>query len=589
MLECENDLKQLYKSGFRLINLTDGLDEYFRIRSKLRCTYERFLIEESDFSLANNFETKLWEECYEKPINWIQSHLETVSSKSLAVNTINLRRLKNVLISLLDEGSTFFQLLLRSDKIITKFRYKILIYSSILLRKRENLLLKSRRAFNLLQEAITFEPFRGFGYFILAQWTLEDGDELLAIYWALISFNVSEDKQEKALEFIKSISSKLAISPSFSKVDDDCDNDLIVPHLLQMVSHALLGQLTGNSHLKHLDQLSHSQLKNLDKTNLKSLKYLISILWITLGMFNNPNQQKQENLQVSSAQTCILAKLFQVHIAFIENEAITGVLFAFCSNEMYSRLFTGNNYKIISKINNFAYETLNNLLKKLLVIDTTVIYEKVYFGYFVLETFSDFEPKNLIEYFIEKGLYHQKTDNEEIQLISVYEKSKKTERSMKLLTHQFLTTKLQNIESKIEPKHLPWTIPDYQTLLRQFQRIAKLILSRQIRILITLSLLQELDLDKSQREIREIIRFLHERIDSNDPCIKLENGKTELFDNEMLFINSSYRHKLKLNHWRAVENFIKTEKSNVKIICSDSQSEEYLTRTINKDQIFYEI
>lgn len=577
MLECENEFKQLYNSGFKLVNLKGGLDQYFRIRSKLRCTYERLLIEETEFSLANRFDAKLWDECYEKPINWIQSHLEIASGSKSSM--IHMRRLRSILVTLLDEGSTFFHLLLRSDKIIACFHYRISIYSAILLRKREKFS-NSFRAFNLLQDAITSEPFKGFGYLILAQWALEDGDELLAMYWALISFNVLE-KEEKALEFLKTLSRNLVVSPSFTLFKED---DVIVGQLFQMATHALLSQLTGSSHLKHLDQLSHSQLKNLDRVNFKTLKYLIIILWIILGMFED------QKGQVTQVQSCILAKLFQVHSTFISNSSITSILFAFASNEKYSKLFTGNNYKTIMKINIFAYESLNLLLKKLLKIDTR-LNEQVYLDYLVLESFSKGHEKfgSLIEYFLENGLYFKKSDNDEIQIISTYEKIKKTERSMKLLTHRFLSTQIESIQATIEPTHLPWTIPDYPTLLKQFPKMRKSVLSREIRVFITLAVLQELDLDKSLREIREIIRFLHERIDSNDPCIKLESGKTETPDNQNdYFVN--YRQKLKMTHLRSVKLFVNNETSNVKIICYDSSYKDYLIRgNISKDLIYDEI
>lgn len=587
-MECENEFKQLYNSGFKLINLNQkGLDQYFRIRSKLRCTYERLLIEEAEFSSINEFEVKLWEECYDKPVKWIENELETtVKSKTkMTINRIHLRRLRSVLVSLLDEGSAFFQSLLRSDKIVTKFRYKISIYASILLRKRENSssALKSFRAFNLLQDAITFEPFKGFGFLVLAKWTLEDGDELLSMYWALISLNVLE-REEKAVEFLKTFSRNLATSPSFTSFKGD--DEVIISQLLQMATHALLSQLSGTSHLKHLDQLSHFQLRNLDKfSKFKSLKYLITSLWMILGTFN-------EQEQVSQVQTCILAKLFQVHDAFITESSITRVLLAFASNEKYSRLFTGNNYKTMMKINVFSYETLNNLLKKLLEIDTQ-LNEQVYYDFIYLNSSFSTDSHGsscLIDYFIEKGLYYRKGDK--IEFISTYEKIKKTERSMKLLTHRFLSTQLESIEAKIEPTHLPWTIPDYPTLLKQFSRIRKLILSREIRVLITLSLLQELDLDKSHhREIRDIIRFLHERIDSNDPCIKLENGKPEFHAIDMNPY-SDYRQKLKMSHLRSVKLFVNNENSNVKIICSDSNFKDYLisgSGNISKDLIFNEI
>ena len=197
----------------------------------------------------------------------------------------------------------------------------------------------------------------------------------------------------------------------------------------------------------------------------------------------------------------------------------------------------------------------------------------------------------LIEYFIEKGLYHRKGKGDEIQLISAYEKIKKTERSMKLLTHRFLSTQLETIEATIEPIHLPFTIPDYQTLLNQFSKIRKLILSREIRVLITLAILQELDLDKSSSSSsREIIRFLHERIDSNDPCIKLETGKTPEIDQNLNNSYSLYRQKLKMAHLRSVKLFVNNENSNVKIICSDSAFKNFLIRgNIDKNLIFNEI
>ena len=155
---------------------------------------------------------------------------------------------------------------------------------------------------------------------------------------------------------------------------------------------------------------------------------------------------------------------------------------------------------------------------------------------------------------------------------------------MKLLTHQFLSTQLESIESKIEPKHLPWTIPDYLTLYQQFEQLRTLILSREIRVLITLPVLQELDLDKSRREIREIIRFLHERIDSNDPFVKLHEKIDEDDGSNDHFYN--YRQQLKMTHLMIVKVIVSTETSNVKIVCSDYASRDFLiSENLDKDSI----
>lgn len=508
MLECESELKTLYNSGYKLINLNSGLDTFFTVRSKLRCTLERLIVEEPAFSFANSFQLKLWEEVYEKPVKWIQDHLEKSSGKTSS--SLHLRRLRSILVAFLDEGSTLFQLLLRVPN-VTLFSYHFSIYAAILLRKRERLSvsLNAERSFTLLQDAIVCEPENGYGYFILAQWVKFDGDNLLAIYWALISINTGIPYN--SLEFLKELSREIAVSPSFSNSKSDLSREL-----LQMASHALLSQLTGRSHLKHLDQLSHSQI-SLENADIKSLKYSCISLWLILGI----NKQSI----VTQVQSCLLAKLFQLHNVFWSVPSIRSVFLAFASNPLYSALFTSNNYKSLEKLNNLAYERLNVLLKSILISNDLDLNNQVYIDYSMLQSFANLQSLgSIIDYFIEQQLYVRVDD--EVLLACSYEKTQKTERSMKLLTHRFLSTQLETLEATLDPLHVPWTIPDFPCLLRHFSKIRRSVLARDMRIVVTATVLAELDFDKMRNgQAREIIRFLHERLDINDPCIKImENG-----------------------------------------------------------------
>jgi hypothetical protein len=246
------------------VNLNAGLDDFLAVRSKLRCTLERLIVEEQAFAFANSFQLKLWEEIYEKPVGWIQDHLEKSLEKT-SCNTLHLKKLQSIQILFLDEGSTLFQLLLRIPS--SPFKYSFSIYAASLLRKRERLSKSTHsRSFALLQDAIICEPENGHGYYILGQWTQPEGDHLLAMYWGLVAVNTSNPYN--SLEFLKELSHSVAISPSFQQTNQDLSSEL-----LQMAAHALLSQLTGRSHLKHLDQLSHSQIKTKTTcTDIKSLK-----------------------------------------------------------------------------------------------------------------------------------------------------------------------------------------------------------------------------------------------------------------------------------------------------------------------------
>ena len=624
VLECENELKILYNSGFKLTNLSTGLDVFFRIRTKLRSTYERLLVEEFDFSLVNRFDTKLWIECYEKPLNWIEEYSGTS-------DLMHLRKLRSLLLHLLDEGSTLFQLLLRCPT--GKFPYNLSIYSAILLRKRENLTHSIHsRSFNLLQEAITSEPFKGFGYFTMAKWSLQDGDNLLALYWGLVALSVSEcEITENVLEFLKTLSRNIAISPSFGITQNSENFDILNGQLVQMAAHSILSKFTRNSHLKHLDQLSHSQIpkqkeKKIGNLSL-SLKYSITILWILVGL-----EQKNDNNN-NLLQSCLLAKLFQIHLEFIEEASIFNIFIAFATNQNYSKFFTHKNYETLSKINNFAFESLNQLLKRIAMrrCDCRVDSD-LYLDYFIFETFRGMQAGtgdiDLIGYFVDVGLYIRgglrddygddelegnrdnrdnrdnlstctllsegtiqmstpllsSTLNDNLIIKADYDKMKKNERSMKLLTHRFLSTKLEHIQSTIEPAHLKWTIPDYHSLISNFPKIQCSILNRQVKILITLSVLEELDLDKNKvGECREIIRFLNERISQNDQCIRLLSNPISQGSSSPY--SPSYRNKLALNHIKSVSDFYHKESKDIIIMCHDPS--RYYSALPNESGVFF--
>lgn len=584
----------MYNSGFKLVNLPrNNLDEYLRIRTKLRCNYERLIVEESGFAFLNGFDQKLWEECYEKPVGWIESHFEQQRQRNQAAHqqpqsTLHLRALRSLLVSFLDEGSTLFQLLLRclADE---KFSFNLSVYTAILLRKRENLNYSGlgigsscSRAFNLLQNAIIIEPFKGFGYFVMAQWTLKDNDPLLSIYWALTALNVKEPFPS-ALDFLKNVSREIVVSPSFLNVSSR--SDLLNSQLLQMASHALLSLITGSSHLKHLDQLSHSQVSSAGAAfcDVKMLKYSCIIIWLIIGMF-----EKKSKDQISPFQSCLLAKLFQVHAEFILEPEIRKVFLAFSSNSKYSKLFSGNNYEILKKINNFAFESLNNLLMKLLKMERKLLRldKEIYLDFIIYSTdntdtmadtmdVSLLEPSpssDIISLFLRIGLLSVSGD--EVNLKSHHEKIERAERSVKLLTHQFLSTQLKSLESSIEPSHLPWTIPDYPSLLRHFARIKKLITNRQCKIVITLPVLQELDFDKNYKiECREIIRFLNELVEKSDPSLKIleARGGTEGSGGGNEF--RSLRAKFEMEHVKSVKYFYENESKDVRIVISENEND----------------
>ena len=510
-----------------------------------------------------------------------------------------MRSLRSLLISFLDEGSTLFQLLLRSLP-DDKFTFNITIYTAILLRKREGLSpissINNSRAFNLLQDAIKFDPFKGFGYFVMAQWTLKDNDPLLSIYWAVTACNVNEPFPE-SFGFLKNLARKIVVSPSFLNVSNQ--SDLLNCQLLQMASHALLSLMTGSSHLKHLDQLSHSKVS---KCDVKMLKYSCIIIWLIAGMFF-----KESNEQVSLLKSCLLAKLFQVHSEFLNEPEIRKVFLAFSSNPKYYKLFSGKNYEILKKINNYTFESLNNLLMRLLKMENNELRldKEIYLDFIIysngIENDTDdydetiverdtSSSSDLINLFLKIGLFYPSSSSEDDEIILKYshEKIQKTERSMKLLTHQFLTTQLKTLESSIEPTHLPWTIPNYFCLLRYFSRIKKLVANRECKILVTFPVLQTLDLDKTKRsECREIIRYLNELVESSNPYVKVLEAR---IDESIEF--GGFRRKLEIEHVKSVKYFYENISKNVKVVIgseNERDSDIFEYNFIPKTNLFKEL
>ena len=207
--------------------------------------------------------------------------------------------------------------------------------------------------------------------------------------------------------------------------------------------------------------------------------------------------------------------------------------------------------------------------------------KEIYLDYLSLETFSQVEtfPEDfsLIDYFLKMGLYYR-DDTGLIILTSLHEKAKKNERSMKLLTHRLLTSKLESLEATVEPHHLPWTIPDYPALLSNFSKIKRAILEREARIIITLSILQELDADKMIKPItRDIIRFLHERVEAKDPCVRLQSSDElpnfQPHKSESLLLNN-YRYKIYQKHYESVKKYLQDNDNDelgicFRIICAD--------------------
>jgi hypothetical protein len=511
----------------------------------------------------------LWEECYSKPISWLEGALSTST-----VSIDRLAHFRNLILALVDEGATFYQLLLRNRP-----DYAFLVYSAILLEKREkfvpfhklpgqlNYNNPCRRSFALLQEAITMDPFKGFGYGVLAQWARDDGDLLLAIYWALIGANVPEGESEKCLQFLKQLAKDFAVSPSQRA---DADSFEIGSQVIQMALHTFLSQLTGKSHLKYLDQLSHSKLSAAPTADPKILKYSCDVLWMILGMEKGLFASTTD---ICPVRTCLLAKLFQINCKFLASDPhVKQSFIAFATNPNYSRLFTGNNYEIIRKINPFAFDSLNSLLQEIartctirnslpsvdannesssdeLYFDDSLeeVVQKsqktappAYTDYLMLESFQydrndeECNDDDLIEFFIRSNLLIRRSGDSSLVLTAQQDKWKKSLHSMKLMTSHFLRTQLEMAESMELQDRLAWTVPDYPSLLRDLEKIQAAVLDRKVRIIISFAILNSLDLDKSNRpESRNAIRFLAERLEAKDLSIRFQpapnNSKSSHF------------------------------------------------------------
>ena len=113
----------------------------------------------------------------------------------------------------------------------------------------------------------------------MAQWTLKDSDQLLSMYWALTACNVKEP-YNSSMEFLKNLARNIVTSSVV--LNGSNQSDLLNCQLLYKWLHMLfLSLMTGHSHLKHLDQLSHSQ-NTIKELQYKMLKYSCISLWLIL-------------------------------------------------------------------------------------------------------------------------------------------------------------------------------------------------------------------------------------------------------------------------------------------------------------------
>lgn len=553
---------------------TTSLNTYVTLRNALRCMYERLLVEESVFSLSASLHLNLWQNCYADPIESLES-VFSPKDGGFSGSKINLNELaviKSFLVAFIDEGIQFYRLLLKcftteaetenvNGITSNQLRYDFLINLATLMRKREILTTSQSNNFNnsnsfiLIQEAITSSPLCGRGYLKLSEWAKEDGDTILSFYWGLLSLSAdTPDPNSKA--FLIALSKQIVTSPSFYKKPTKADIEksastttttthIVEDQICQMMAHCLLNRTS------HLDQLYHSQLPIDDHMDFKSIKYVTDSLWILVG-----NQEIFPNPQVNPLQTCLLGKLFHLHEKFYKSPLLFSSLLAFPANPQYSRLFSGENYEIIKKINPSVIEKLNSLL--ILILSDKINFSDCanvtststststntnnhyahtphdVYDYLMIANFKSYRSapqvtfKALIEHFLEIGLYTKDTNNETIQLKGKYEKSMKIEKSMKLLTQRLLESRIESLEettqtqTPIDP-NIPWTILDFTALISQFGDFKKSIKSRTGRFIISFTILEELDAKKNfDQQVRDVIRYLFDRVKLNDPSIRLQ-------------------------------------------------------------------
>ncbi len=463
-------------------------------RNRFRTVYERFLVEEPEFFVKNLLFHWFWRRCYAEHIDDLQAAIGKEKSLTVQNNLALFMR------HLIFEGVSLFTLLLRAQ-FSAQIRFEILLF----LAQLKHLQACSQEQ-AILQEALTLCPEDGRAVFLLAKFAQSEGDLLLSLYWCLSSLATKKPAGDDALALLKTLTNHICDCPGNILYSSSRLNYmkpakraalnatlLAIAPVLQLLVHGIASQLGSKSHFKHLDQFAHSRLIQLDKQQIdfEVVQRVLEAFWLALL---NSKIFPADNLILP--QAVMLAGVFRFMRKYRLGGLVEGI-----------KLYSGKNYEIGCKIYPFFAECLHEFLESL-----------------------PNESGPYIEASIEAGLLVRQDG--QLFVRPVLERSNRLNRSMKVLTHRLLEVRVNELTSPIEAaerlQHRPWKIIDYDALLHNWGEIKANCQQNQERYLITLVLLDQLDVAKQHEDcVREIIRFIHNAVTANNPSLRLQSVHEE--------------------------------------------------------------
>lgn len=467
------------------------MSHFAEIRNRYRTVCERFLVEEPEFFANSMLFDGFWRNCYARIIDDLQEAIK----KPKNINDQN--KLILFLKHIIFEGVSLFSLLLRAN-FSKRVRYEILL----LLAQLKHLQ-NSAYGQQLVEEAAALIPEDGRALFLLAKFAMSESDLLLALYWCLSAISVKQPAGDEAVALLKTLSRRICdrpgnvlYSPSRLKYMKPAkraalDSTLLAATpILQLVVHGITGQLGSTSHYKHLDTFAHARLNHLpeEEIDIEAISRIVETFWMALlskRLFPDEN--------ISLPQAVMLAGLFRFMCKYGFSIAKEGI-----------PLFSGKNYEIACKIYPFFATCLHEFLEQV--------------------------PKDdaeLIGPLVGAGLLLEQQDGHFV-IRSVFERSSRISRSMKVLTHRFLEARVSELASPIEAaerlQSRPWKIVDYEALLADWDAIKSACQGNTERYFISLALIDLLDVAKqSDNHVREIIRFIHNAVTVKNPSIRLQS------------------------------------------------------------------
>lgn len=479
-MECESEWK------------TATEVDLFAKRNRFRGVFERFLIEEPVYCCENEIFSKFWKYCY----------------SDILAKFDNNAVLKQYII---DEGIAFLSLLLRAQ-LPKEARLELLLNLSELKMKR------GRSVEAHLQEALSLCSGNERLFELSAKSAHAEKDHFHALYWSLLCLNSCKSIAKEAADVIATDPGTVIYSPrrlQFLKPSKIALLDstlLFAGPLLQLLSHGVSNQLGSKSHFKHMDICAHSRMPFQYSTLVDFetvLEIVEAILLVVCSSELFPHQQ------VSLPQCVMLSGLFY-YLSCYPQQLGTPLL------QLAIPLFSGKNYEIMSKIYPFACEQLHKWLDVIILLDTPSLSLPKHLQSRLKQV------KPLLPALIDAELLIEVDGIFKIR--PVHEKSFRINRSMKVLAHRLLETKVSALASPIEAAERlssqPWLLVDYEALMDLWPEIKKNIQENTAKYFISLSLLDQLDVAKNSiAQAREVIRCIHNWVSEGNPSIRLQSAQ----------------------------------------------------------------